>query len=161
MGLYSSNRTPVLPVEVVKKMLACAAYAHFTTPRSLEGCYDWLHDKCLFASDTMENVGKKKIIELAGEAKNPFQFIYNVFRYRNISESPLFIESPKRMDASSSAYQIMSYFLLDKARSATNKLTRWEEREYQGSLLITYWRTSRLFQVGLRIAPRRGSIRKT
>jgi hypothetical protein len=91
-------------------MLACAAYAHFTTPRSLEGCYDWLHEKCLFASDTMENAGKKKIIELAGEAKNPFQFISNGFRYRNRSSSPLFIESPISMDASSSAYQIMSYF---------------------------------------------------
>jgi len=97
------------------RSLVCAAYAHYKSPTSITSSYQWLIQHCIRSEDH-SSVTPTEIIDLASESKSPFLFIASVNRFlRQHLRGDLPIDStPISMDASSSAYQILSYFLLDE-----------------------------------------------
>jgi DNA-directed RNA polymerase len=99
------------------RSLVCAAYAHYQTPTSVTSSYQWLNQHGFTSEEPSSAVSPATIIDLASKSLNPFLFIANVIRLKrlHIGDSKKTIGSiPISMDASSSAYQILSYFLLDE-----------------------------------------------
>lgn len=61
------------------------------------------------------------LLNLAASAKNPFLFIASVLRFKRVlfsGDIKALDEITVSMDASSSAYQIMSFLLLDESEAA-------------------------------------------
>lgn len=78
--------------------------------------YKWVVTHCCGEKD-QPPISQTEIIQLAAEAKNPFLFIVHALRFQRLYKSRQFADVadiPISMDASSSAYQIISFFLLDK-----------------------------------------------
>lgn len=69
-------------------------------------------------------------IEYAREAKHPFQFLANLVSF-SISNPNILKSIPITQDASASAYQIMSYFLLDETMAKRTNLIPSEDGKIQ------------------------------
>jgi DNA-directed RNA polymerase len=98
-------------------ILASATYAHYQTPVSLKSSYEWVLNNCDIRDGSKENVPHTELLNLAASAKNPFLFIASVLRFKRVllsGDIKALDEIPVSMDASSSAYQIMSFLLLDE-----------------------------------------------
>jgi DNA-directed RNA polymerase len=96
--------------------MACATYSHFKTPSSMISSYKWVITHCCGVKKK-HPISHKEIMKLAATAKNPFLFIVHALRFQRLYRSRLFVnvaDIPISMDASSSAYQIISFFLLDQ-----------------------------------------------
>jgi len=106
-----------------KKQKAFEALAfHYKSFETLDECREWYNKTIRTITDKVidnrdEEVTKKNLIELSAKAKHPFQFMshaHGLFmnKWGNL---------PIVQDASASAYQLMSYFLLnDKIAIRTN-----------------------------------------
>ncbi|CAI9786720.1 unnamed protein product [Fraxinus pennsylvanica] len=93
-------------------LLAAVAF-HYKSFASLGEALEWVDNNL---SRINEN-----LIAYAREAKCPFQFIANILR---IAQNKLNVlaNTPITQDASASAYQIMSYFLLDETMAKKTNL---------------------------------------
>ena len=78
----------------------------------------------------------KEFIKFASESKDPFLFI-SMFLHSHINaDYSIYTKIPISMDASSSAYQIMSYLLLNKdLAKRTNWISISSIQDLYGSLL--------------------------
>lgn len=93
--------------EDVHMVLTSAAAFHYKKFISYNDAHQWyLDQKRIF------NSSEKSLIQLAVDASNPYQFISKVLCIEGGKTDPMKI--PITQDASASAYQIMSFFLLDK-----------------------------------------------
>lgn len=88
-----------------KQVIAQTAF-HYKSFVSVEESRNWL-------SENLDNINNN-LFEFARNARHPFQFICNIVSYCNDpANTTNLINAPITQDASASAYQIMSYFLLD------------------------------------------------
>jgi len=111
------SSTPLELTEETYRILACDAYGHYQTPVSLTSSYQWVIKHCCLRGDDQSPVSQTEIMNLAAEAKNPYQFIASALRFQRLQISGQLQsveEIPIGMDAESSAYQIISLFLLDE-----------------------------------------------
>lgn len=85
--------------------LACAAAFKYKNFSNLDDALKWYneHQSQMFASD-------ESFIQLAAQASNPFQFLVMILSQDDVSH---YHQVPVTQDASASAYQIMSYLLLN------------------------------------------------
>ncbi|KAL0290574.1 UNVERIFIED_CONTAM: putative DNA-directed RNA polymerase [Sesamum calycinum] len=88
-----------------RKILYCSAPFHYKSFQSYTESNEWYND-----NKSSFNTSDHSLIEFALHAKKPFQFIANVLSLERKTDPSTI---PVTQDASSSAYQIMSYFLLD------------------------------------------------
>lgn len=102
--------------EVDKMNVVLGAAFHYKSFKSYRESYDWLQKE-----------GSKGIVKdlfkFSSKAKKPFQFISTILPI--ISKNPdleLLRNIPITQDASASAYQIMSYFLLDETMAYRTNL---------------------------------------
>ncbi|KAK4384475.1 putative DNA-directed RNA polymerase [Sesamum angolense] len=98
----------LMPSEIDKrcrKILYCSAPFHYKSFQSYTESNEWYND-----NKSSFNTSDHSLIEFALHAKKPFQFIANVLSLERKTDPSTI---PVTQDASSSAYQIMSYFLLD------------------------------------------------
>lgn len=66
-----------------------------------------------------------EVLKIAKGAKNPFQFVALFMHLSRRAQSHIYyINLPISMDASSSAYQIMSYFILNKELAISTNLIK-------------------------------------
>ncbi|KAL6310585.1 hypothetical protein AAG906_019256 [Vitis piasezkii] len=86
---------------------SAAAAFHYKKFESYKDSYQWYLDHVSMKASSAES-----IIKLALSAADPYQFISKVLCIESNNKSNL-IQIPITQDASASAYQIMSYFLLD------------------------------------------------
>jgi len=114
-ALESEVKIPIELSDLRYRSLVCAAYAHYKTPTSVTESYEWLNQHGFTSSDPSA-VSPGTIIDLASKSKNPFLFIAHVIRLKrlHIGGNEPMGSIPISMDASSSAYQILSYFLLNE-----------------------------------------------
>lgn len=91
---------------------ASAAF-HYKSFDSVKEASDWLNDNF--------NLIGKNLIEYARDAKHPFQFIAFVIAILSNDKNNI-IRMPITQDASASAYQIMSYFMLDETMAKRTNL---------------------------------------
>ena len=96
---------------------------HYKSFVSTHEASEWFSKNC---SKIAENP-----IEYAREAKHPFQFLANLV---SLSNPDIFKSIPITQDASASAYQIMSYFLLDETMAKRTNLIPSED----GKILDVY-----------------------
>lgn len=96
-------------------MITSAAAFHFKKFTSNIAAFEWMSKQgIIFMNDeSITTNDDESIIKFAVDASNPFQFMSKVISFRDdcvigIEQLPIF------QDASASAYQIMSIFLLDK-----------------------------------------------
>ncbi|XP_020251012.1 uncharacterized protein LOC109828426, partial [Asparagus officinalis] len=73
---------------------------------------------------------KRNPIDFAREAKHPFQFLANVIGLSN-EKTEVLMNTPITQDASASAYQIMSYFLMDEILAKRTNLIPSEDGQIQ------------------------------
>lgn len=97
---------------------------HFKSFVSEDAALKWFK---LFSRKTSYITKKTKAIKFAREAKNPFQFLSNllVSTPKEKDQTPdiaQILKHPIFQDASASAYQIMSYFLLDESMAKRTNL---------------------------------------
>ena len=93
--------------------LASAAF-HYQSFSTIEESVDWLR-----------NQGDKIIqnpILYSREGKHPFQFLSNLIAIKTAKQNNIIPSIPITQDASASAYQIMSYFLLDETLAKRTNL---------------------------------------
>lgn len=90
----------------IRKDLACAAAFKYSKFLSLDDADKWYNDhrSLMVASDS-------SLIQFAVQASDPFQFIAKVLCNERTYD---YIRVPVTQDASASAYQIMSYLLLNQ-----------------------------------------------
>ena len=87
-----------------------AAAFHYKSFLSVNEAEDWCNNKL---QQIINDPFKNSI-----EAKRPFQFLSNITGFQN----KFFMNIPITQDASASAYQIMSYFLLDESLAKRTNL---------------------------------------
>lgn len=80
-----------------------------------------------FVNDVSSNTTPMDFLKVASKAKRPFQFLANILLYneRDLANYPI------TQDASASAYQIMSYFLLDESMAMRTNLIPHPSGEIQ------------------------------
>ena len=101
-----TNQNQKTSSEDCRRVLSTAApflYQSFSTTKE---SYQWYDNK-----RSIFNTSDYSLIQFAQNAKNPFQFIANVLAIERNETNPATV--PVTQDASASAYQIMSYLLLD------------------------------------------------
>jgi DNA-directed RNA polymerase len=98
--------------EKCREILKSAVPFHYKSFTSIKEASNWYSENI--------NNSCESIIQLAKNAKHPFQFIANVLAIEEGETDPLTI--PVTQDASSSAYQIMSYLLLDESLAKQTNL---------------------------------------
>lgn len=89
-----------------RTVLISAAPFHYKSFVSITDSIQWYID-----NKSVFNTSDDSLIQFAQKAKNPFQFIANVLAIEGDETDPATF--PVTKDASASAYQIMSYLLLD------------------------------------------------
>lgn len=93
-----------------KSFIAAAAF-HYKSFVSDEAALEWVNNNI----DKME-------IGYARDAKRPFQFLSNLIGFENDNNKNMMTSIPITQDASASAYQIMSDFLLDETLAKRTNL---------------------------------------
>lgn len=102
-------------------MLRIASAFHYKKFESYDDADSWY-------KSTIEDLNQTELLELARDARDPFQFLSKVI---SLKEGRLLNQLPITQDASASAYQLMSYFLLDKELACyTNLITTKEQVLY-------------------------------
>ena len=96
-----------------KKTFIAATSFHYKSFVTVEESLDWFYNN---ASEISDNP-----IEYARDAKRPFQFLANIIGTTQDMDHIL-TSIPITQDASASAYQIMSYLLLDEAMAMKTNL---------------------------------------
>lgn len=91
------------------KNLAIATSLHYKKFNNYDTAFEWSHNNIF----SKEDLNEYYILQLAAKASNPFQFMSKIISlYEN---NTIGLEQiPVSQDASASAYQIMSLFLLDE-----------------------------------------------
>lgn len=120
-----------------KEVALGALCFQFKSFKSVKEAGNWLEQtldelqyekKCLL-DKTLDSRSAKLLTEKAAQAKHPFQFLSN-FLSHSYDKSHL-ANMPITQDASASAYQIMSYFLLDEGMARKTNLIQSPEGEIQ------------------------------
>lgn len=105
-----TSRTPEEKDEM-ERILWWSAASHYKTFSSQRAAK--LPDEIPSSSSSGTNDENERMVEYAAQAKDPFQFLSHIVHiYTPFMDRVSMI--PVSMDASSSAYQIMSYLLLDR-----------------------------------------------
>lgn len=106
-GSSNQNELDSDQMQEVHKLLTSSAAFHYMKFTSYDDAHQWyLDQKCVF------NSSEDSLIQFAVDASKPFQFISNVLCIEGDKTDPTRI--PITQDASASAYQLMSYLLLNK-----------------------------------------------
>lgn len=125
-------------LELKRLNVANGGAFHFKSFKSYEESYDWLKKECV-------NGFKKDIYKFSAKAKNPFQFISSIRPLFSRENDLEFLGNlPITKDASASAYQIMSYFLLDETMAYRTNLFSLSTEKNQIKLMIfihIFWRS--------------------
>lgn len=113
----------------LKIQLACAAAFKYKKFSSLNNAYSWYIQNCeqMIESDD-------SLIHLALKASDPFQFISKVLSNERVTDIDRIRDLnriPVTQDASASAYQIMSYLLLNTEMGRRTNLIPSPERDIQ------------------------------
>lgn len=106
-----STFTPEVKENMIRNLWWSGA-SHYKSFDRKQPFYDWFKHLSNPLDRFKECDGEAELIEFVANAKHPFQFLSRVVH----AETPLkdqLTMIPVSMDASSSAYQIMSSFLLD------------------------------------------------
>lgn len=107
----------------VYEVLTSAASFHYMKFFSYDDAHQWYLDH-----QNMFNSSDESLIQFAVDASNPYQFISKVLCIKGGKTDPRQI--PITQDASASAYQIMSYLLLDKKIAYLTNLIPHKEDTY-------------------------------
>ena len=91
----------------IRKDFVCEAAFKYTKFSTLDSAHKWYEEH----QSLMMNVSDVSFFEFAAKASNPFQFIAKVLCNEIVSD---YHRVPVTQDASASAYQIMSYLLLNE-----------------------------------------------
>nr|UYK51799.1 hypothetical protein [Paphiopedilum micranthum] len=105
--VFSDNKS--MDTKQTETMMSAAAF-HYKSFVSVEESLEWFRSNL--------NIISQNIPDVALEAKRPFQFLANLIGLTLTQNSNI----PITQDASSSAYQIMSYFLLDETLAKRTNL---------------------------------------
>lgn len=109
--VFSPNKNKVeldsAKLEEVNKIISSAAAFHYQKFTSNSDAHEWY-----LSQRSVLNSSSDSLIQFAVGASNPFQFLRDVLCLEGSTMDPTII--PITQDASASAYQLMSYFLLDK-----------------------------------------------
>jgi DNA-directed RNA polymerase len=111
----------------------CSAASHYKSFYSIKESMEWFSN---ILEKYKNNNKVKEFIQFSSFGKNPFQFISMFQHYSFNAEESIFANIPISMDASSSAYQIMSYLLFNKdLAKRTNLITGSSIQDLYSSLL--------------------------
>jgi DNA-directed RNA polymerase len=91
--------------------LECAAAFKYQKFHTLKEANSWYKDNERYMENSNSN---ESLLKLALKASDPFQFLSRVKSNQKADKSQRFTQVPVSQDASASAYQIMSYLLLNK-----------------------------------------------
>ena len=126
----SYNQLDIEKKEEVYKVLTSAAAFHYKKFDSYDDAHEWYLDQ-----QNVFNSSDESLIKFAVEASDPYQFISKVLCIEDGKTDPTKI--PITQDASASAYQIMSYLLLDKhMANLTNLIPYMDSNERLGGQKI-------------------------
>ncbi|XP_020594099.1 uncharacterized protein LOC110034152 [Phalaenopsis equestris] len=106
--------------EEMKIQIMVAAAFHYKKFITVDHAKEW----CLNNFYNLE----KNLIDFAREAKHPFQFLAIAIGLCN-NKTDVLLNTPITQDASASAYQIMSYFLMDEILAKRTNLIPSEDGE--------------------------------
>ncbi|XP_022870683.1 uncharacterized protein LOC111389928 [Olea europaea var. sylvestris] len=117
MILFADRESSNNMNETLTRFLQSMAF-HYQSFVSDDEAYKWSHKYLLNLSS------KNQIIEDARDARRPFQFLAYIIGYNFAVQNNLSILAtfPITQDASASAYQIMSYFMLDNTMAKRTNL---------------------------------------
>jgi len=112
-----------LSEKTLSQELACAAAFKYQKFESLDDALTWYnnHQSQMFASD-------QSLIQFAESASDPFQFLAKILSLDGYSN---YYKVPVSVDASASAYQIMSYLLLNQEMGRRTNLLPSEDGKIQ------------------------------
>lgn len=102
----------------MKSHFLCATSFHYQSFESFKDAMKWFSNNFIKYKHSSENYAK--LIAKARSAKRPFQFLGNLLGF--FSNKNIIKTTPIVQDASASAYQIMSYFLLDETMAERTNL---------------------------------------
>ena len=109
------ERTPEESLKQIRERLACAAAFKYTKFQSNDKAALWYNDNL---STLKESVFS--LMNFAVQGSNPFQFLAYVLSNERVSDN--IDRVPVTQDASASAYQIMSYLLLNNSMGRLTNL---------------------------------------
>lgn len=118
----------------MKSHFLCATSFHYQSFESFKDAMKWFSNNFIKYKHSSENYAK--LIAKARSAKRPFQFLGNLLGF--FSNKNILKTTPIVQDASASAYQIMSYFLLDETMAErTNLISNKENKiNYVSSFIL-------------------------
>ena len=118
------ERTPEESLKQIRERLACAAAFKYTKFQSNDKAALWYNDNL---STLKESVFS--LMNFAVQGSNPFQFLAYVLSNERVSDN--IDRVPVTQDASASAYQIMSYLLLNKSMGRLTNLLPSPDNQIQ------------------------------
>ena len=107
--------------KLMKGALVAAAYHYKSFPSE--------NDAIQFMLNFIDE--DKNPVELSRDAKRPFQFLSIIVGIQHINETNVISKLPITQDASASAYQIMSYFMLDESMAKRTNLIQSKDGQIQ------------------------------
>ena len=114
--------------------LASAAF-HYKSFVTVDEGLDWLHNNLYQFHNNP--------IELARDAKRPFQFLASIRGFVS-NNTDLICNTPITQDASASAYQIMSYFLMDETLAERTNLIQSAKKDLSKMFILSCSKSSRI-----------------
>lgn len=128
MILFADSESSTNMTEIYIRILQSMAF-HYQSFVSDDEAYIW-------SKKYISNLScKKKVIEDARDARRPFQFLAHFigykYAYANLKARSILASFPITQDASASAYQIMSYFMLDNTMAKRTNLIPSVDDEIQ------------------------------
>ncbi len=110
--LFADSKS-MADIQMYKRTFLAVTAFHYKSFVSVDDALEWFDNS---VSDILSN-----LLEFAREAKRPFQFLANINANVN-NKINVLTNIPITQDASASAYQIMSYFLLDETMAKRTNL---------------------------------------
>ncbi|GJX89886.1 DNA-dependent RNA polymerase [Tanacetum coccineum] len=98
----------------IDKILVTAAAFHFKSFSSTIEAQEWY--------PSQDKPGQLSYVDIAKNAKDPFQFLSSILLNLHTGDPSFRYNSPITKDASASAFQIISYFLLDETMARRTNL---------------------------------------
>lgn len=124
LGGMTSNNNALGDHDLIikSKIIMMATSFHYKSFNSFNDSYNWF-----FGNELQHD----ERIVFARDAKRPFQYLSNLIGLSKgmLNKANMYMKMPITQDASASAYQIMSYFMLDKKMAMrTNLIPSGEDK---------------------------------
>lgn len=119
--VFPTSQNSYYKIDEVDKLLFAAAAFHFKKFNSYDEAHQWYLDQIHM------KLSGESLIQVAVDARDPYQFISKALCLEGGGKTNK-LQIPITQDASASAYQIISYFLLDKELAKnTNIIPNYDE----------------------------------